>query len=165
MFHVVDGKIVLDYTEFDPNDFHELNKQLVDIYYKKSYEGYPIQLSLSDIDALLDTCTILPFPIVTHSSVAKFVNMYFSTYELQDNRTLLRGDFRGDSYQFIARSKTYLHDLEHIYATVYACTYCSDSTLIILSYTEHDITCSIYETEEEYRKGVQSTIDWYNEYY
>lgn len=133
------------------NDYEKLCKELASKYWKK-------EITMQEYDSILDSYEIIPFEInCNNEEIKTLINNNCSTETVEENRIIYRGSI----------DKSIMYDLSQKYKDLY-CEYyqiilCSDADKCILTYCEGDFIAEVYNTIEDYSKGIERTKQFIEE--
>lgn len=138
------------------NEYENIMKELA----SRIYATDETKITMKEYEKLLDNYDILPFEINTaNEELKKIINIYADNEIIEADRTIYRGSIDKGILYDLYQNKGY-NDLYYEY---YQVIICKDELKTILTYCEGDFIAEVYNTIEDYNKGIERTKQFIEE--
>lgn len=138
------------------NEYESICKKLASRIYAKD----ETKITYKEYDKMLDNYDILPFEINSdNEELKKIINLYADNETIEADRTIYRGSIDKSILYDLYKNKGY----KDLYYEYYQVIICKDELKTILTYCEGDFIAEVYNTIEEYNKGIERTKQFIEE--
>jgi hypothetical protein len=138
------------------NEYENICKELA----SRIWRNDETKITMKEYDQMLDNYIILPFEInTTNEELKKIINLYAHNETIEADRVIYRGSIDKSILYDLYQNKGY-NDLYYEY---YQVIICKNDLRTILTYCEGDFVAEVYNSIEEYNKGIEKTKQFIEE--